>query len=147
MDLTDEVAACLVMAHSNQFVLVQYDTGVPFGPEPYAQAAVVGQAWHCEVVSGRYLLPGIWPLDEVALKRTGWTMAGDGAGNWSQSVASTHTAVALMVEGLRFGRHCPDPGGFLVSVESFVSRPGPRGGDGVPLELVTAAPFPVVVAA
>lgn len=147
MDLIAEVAACLVTAHTNQFVLLQYDTGVPFGPEPYAQAALVDRAWHCEVVSGRYLLPGIWPLDELALKRAGWTMAGNGASNWSQSVASAHTAATLMVEGLRFGRHCPDPRAFLVSVESFVSGPGPRGGDGLPLELSTAASFPDVVAA
>lgn len=73
-DLSDVVAVCLKNMRSNQFLLIEYNGGSALGPDPDAQFAPDDDNWHCEVVSGHYLLPGIWPLDELWLKRAGWTL-------------------------------------------------------------------------
>lgn len=144
--LIDEVSGHLTLAGSNQFVLIQYDTGITAGPEPYAQAARDGEVWHGEVVSGRYLLPGRWPMDEVWLKRAGWTISGAGKANWFQTAPSPDVAAGMLVDGLRFGRYCGEPERFDVTVRSFVGRPGPAGGDGTGLEIPVRADGAMVAA-
>lgn len=144
--LIGEVAGRLAHAGRNQFVLIQYDTDIAVGPEPYAQAARDGDAWHVEVVSGRYLLPGRWPMDEVWLKRAGWILTGGGAANWFRAARSPDAAAAILVDGLRFGRHCIEAEQFNVTIQSFAGRPGPGGGDRTPVA-VPAHPVAALVAA
>jgi len=109
-------------------VLIDYNIGNPTGPDPYAQAALVDGLWHCEVVSGRYLIPARWPLNELWLKRFGWSLSAQGFANWFLSASTAQVAAVILVEGLRFGRQCVDPARFGVSVQSFAGGSGPNGG-------------------
>ena len=144
--LIGEVSGCLMRAGTNQFVLIQYDTGITAGPEPYAQAARDGDVWHGEVVSGRYLLPGRWPMDEMWLKRAGWTLTGGGAGNWFQTAPSPDVAAQMLVDGLRFGRHCAEAERFEVAVQSFVARPGPGRGGGTVVDIPARVSATIIAA-
>jgi len=130
-DLIDQVQSCLERTGSHQFVLVEYDGQLLGGPDPYAQAARIEGSWHCEVVSARYLMPGRWPLNEVWLKGSGWSLSALAGANWFQSADTELSAATALVDGLRLGRQCAEPTRFCVSVHSFSGGPGPDDGESV----------------
>ena len=67
----------------DQFIILEYTTGRHLAPEPYAQTAHAGpDGLICEVVSDVYLPASQWPLDEVALRRAGWSAPSPETENW-----------------------------------------------------------------
>ena len=116
----------------DQFISVEYTTGHHLVPEPYAQAAHAEPELICEVVSDVYLPATEWPLDEVALRRAGWSAPSQGTENWWRMVTGTDQVAAALVEGLRVGRACRDPESFTWSVGTF--PPGPGNGEPVPVD-------------
>jgi T3SS (YopN, CesT) and YbjN peptide-binding chaperone 3 len=121
----------------DQFVILDYTSGRRLDPDPYAQAAHAGpDGLICEVVSDVYLPAGRWPLDEVALRRAGWSAPSQGTENWWRLVETSVDVAAVLVEGLRLGRACTDPEAFSWSVGTF--PPGPGDGEPVPVP----APLP-----
>jgi len=128
-DLIDQVQSCLERTGRHQFVLVEYDGALLGGPDPYAQAALIDVSWHCEVVSARYLMPGRWPLNELWLKSSGWSLSALAGANWFRSASTAANAAIMLVDGLRLGRQCPEPTRFCVSAHSFSGGPGPDDGE------------------
>jgi hypothetical protein len=115
----------------DQFIIVDYATGRCLSPEPYAQAAHAGPDLICEVVSGEYLPAGLWPLNEVALRRAGWSQPSPRDYNWWRLVETADQVAASLVDGLRLGRGCSDPQAFSWTVGTF--PPGPGEGEPVPV--------------
>lgn len=130
-DLLARVTEALATLRPGRFVLLEYHQSVTWDPCPYAQCAREVDGWYCEVVSEFYLPRGIWPIDELALLRSGWLVPDDTTDNWWCSVASAADAAELLILGLRSGRLCADPDSFSCTVGTFPS--GPDGGEPLPI--------------
>lgn len=130
-ELIDEIGQALLRLRPGQFLLLEYDALRTWDPRPYAQCAREVDSWYCEVVSQHYLGATQWPIDELALRRAGWLLPDDETANWWLNAESAEATAALLVEGLRLGRMCPDPEKFAWSVGTFPS--GPDGGEPLPV--------------
>jgi hypothetical protein len=130
-ELAGEIGAALARLRPGQFLLIEYDALRTWDPRPYAQCAREVDSWYCEVVSQNYLGAAQWPIDELTLRRSGWLLPDDETANWWLNAESADAAAMLLVEGLRLGRLCPDPGAFAWSVGTFPS--GPDGGEPLPV--------------
>lgn len=130
-DLLARVTDALATLRPGRFVLLEYHQSVTWDPCPYAQCAREVDGWYCEVVSEFYLSRELWPIDELALRRAGWLVPDGTTDNWWRSVDAAADAAALLIEGLRSGRLCPDPGSFSCTVGTF--PPGPDGGEPLPI--------------
>lgn len=108
------------------FVVVEVDTGRGLDPDPYAQASREGEGWYCELVSQDFLPATAWPIDEVALRRSGWAPPLEAPGNWWRSADDAERCVRLLLSGLREGRACEDPEAYRWRTGRF--PPGPDGG-------------------
>ena len=136
-ELITQIGESAQVLRSDQFIIVEYATGRPLTPEPYAQAADAGpNGMICEVVSGEYLPASQWPLDEVALRRAGWAAPSQGTENWWRLVESADLVAAALVDGLRVGRACLDPQAFNWTVGTFPPSPG----DGEPVPIPGSVP-------
>jgi hypothetical protein len=139
-ELAGEVGAALARLRPGRFLLIEYHAQGTWDPRPYAQCAREVDSWYCEVVSQNYLGASTWPIDELAMRRTGWLLPDDETANWWRNAETAEQAAELLVDGLRHGRLCPDPEAFAWSVGTFPS--GPDGGEPLPIpveELIVQA--------
>jgi hypothetical protein len=112
-----------------QFVIV--DVATPADPSPYAQAAPEPAGdWYCEVVSASYLPDAVWPIREDSLLLLGWQAPDDRSANWSREAVDAQQAAEFLVDGLRLGRSCGDPGRYSWDIGRF--PPPPDGGEPEP---------------
>ncbi len=112
----------------------------PQGDAPYAQVALEPSGWYLEVVSDWYLPRHEWPIDELALRRAGWSPPVEVSDNWlryDSAQLSLGDLAALLVDALIVGRCCDAAGEFRVTTGAFPS--GPDGGEPVPLPWVAVA--------
>jgi hypothetical protein len=126
-ELVAEVAEALANLRPNQFVILEYHPGGE--PEPYAQAAYEMGGYHCELVSEECLPADLWPIDDVAIRRQGWTAPDSDTPNWWTRAATAEQAAHHLVDGLRHGRRCPDPAAYTWWDGTFPDG----GGGGEPL--------------
>ena len=132
--LTADVADTLRDVRPGQYVVVEFveHEGVPsWSPWPYAQCAWEPEGWYCEAVSARFLPADQWPLDELALRRSGWHAPSAATENWSTWSATAGEAAAAMVDALRHSRDCQDPSRYRWEVRTFPT--GPDGGEPLPV--------------
>jgi hypothetical protein len=126
--LRTEVAEALDGLGSDQFLILEYH---PSGTiEPYAQAAREVGGYYCELVSEAYLPSVEWPIDEIAIRRQGWTPPDPDTQNWWTVAESADLAARLLVDGLRHGRRCDELSAFTWRDGTF---PGGGGDGGEPL--------------
>ncbi|MDQ1250739.1 MAG: hypothetical protein QG597_5119 [Actinomycetota bacterium] len=114
-----------------QFLVLEYDAEEDAAPLPYAQAARDPDNWYVELVSGNYLPASAWPLDEVLLRRQGWSPPDRETANWWAACPRESAVARALVAGLRDGRSCADSHRYCWSVGTFPD--GPRGGEPVPV--------------
>ena len=110
------------------FVLVRHGAA---DEAPYAQAAPGPAGWYVEVVSAAYLPATDWPLDEEWLRTTGWQDPDGDTLNWWRTRTPVDEVAGLLLDGLRCGRGCSDPGALVVTVGRFPD--GPDGGEPLPV--------------
>ncbi len=128
-NLLADIEQLLSSAKVGDFAIVDF---VPEGREgngPYVQAAHEPSGWYLEVVSDRFLPRSDWPINELALRRCGWTPPADVDDNWSrfeEGEEDVRALAVLMHEGLVAGRVCVGAGSFRLTVGTF--PPGPDGG-------------------
>lgn len=137
--LVAAVQAALGDLQRGEFLLVEFVEvdGVPaWSPWPYAQGAPAGDGWYCEAVSAAHLPPAQWPLDELALRRSGWHAPAGADGNWYRQEGDADDAARFMVGALRDSRDCQDPSRFRWQVLTLPTGPG----SGTP-SLVRVAPL------
>jgi hypothetical protein len=129
-ELISRLAVSVEEVIEGRFLTLDYVTGGL--PIPYAQLAHTGGQRLCEVVSARHLPAGEWPLNELALQRTGWSVpCGDDLPNWWRYDLTEPDEIAGgLLRGLRDGRGCTDPGAFRWHIGSF--PPGPGDGEEIP---------------
>lgn len=122
----EQLLCCAKIGH---FAIVEFLPEGWEGAEPYVQAAREPSGWYLEVVSDRFLPRSVWPINELALRRCGWTPPADVDDNWSRFEEGDGDARALaqlMHEGLVVGRVCIGDGSFRLTIGTF--PPGPDGG-------------------
>lgn len=103
------------------------------GPGPYAQAAREPSGWYLEVVSDWFLPRQDWPVDELALRRSGWIAPQNEGENWYRWEPEATDVDGLgmtLLAGLVEGRPCICAGEFQVTTGRFPS--GPHDGEPVP---------------
>lgn len=127
-DTQQTLARTVAALLPGQFVIVENVVGLPDSDLPYAQAARSVDGWYCEVVSDAFLPAPVWPIDELALRRLGWSPPDPAQpdDNWSTELPLNADIAKLLLEGLRKGRCCPDDAPLRWSVGTFPS--GPDGG-------------------
>ena len=118
-----------------QFVIVECAVALPQIEHPYAQAARTADGWYCEVVSSAFLPAHVWPIDELVLRRMGWSPPDRAQtdDNWSAELPLNADVASRLLDGLRYGRCCPDRALVRWSVGTFPS--GPDGGLPLPGDL------------
>ena len=121
-----DLAVVLELVRPGQFAIVECAVDLDPDDFPYVQAARSADGWYCEVVSRTYLPATAWPIDEVALRRLGWSPPGDGD-NWHREAALADDVASLLLTGLRQGRACPDDASLNWWVGTF--PPGPDNGE------------------
>jgi hypothetical protein len=108
-DLEEELRSALAGLPWNHFLTVEYETGNTGGDFPYAQAFTGPAGVAVRLVSEDYLPAFAWPIDEDYLVETGWEAPGEEQPNWARTRLAVEEAAGAVVEGLRYGRGCPDP--------------------------------------
>lgn len=133
--LAAEVAEALANLGPHQFLILEYHPGGAF--EPYSQAAHEMGGYHCELVSEEYLPADQWPIDDVAIRRLGWTGPDPDTPNWWTWAVTAEQAARHLVDGLRHGRRCPDLSAYVWRDGTFPGGGG--GGEPLPKPLEQAA--------
>lgn len=126
--LRTEVAEALAGLGPVQFLILEYHPGGTV--EPYAQAAREVGGYHGELVSEAYLPADQWPIDEVTIRRQGWTAPDTDTPNWWAWADTADLAARHLVDGLRHGRRCGELSAFTWRDGTF---PGGGGDGGEPL--------------
>lgn len=128
--LTERVTVALGDLRIGQFLVAEYLIEGSHLSAPYAQTARDSDGWYCEIVSAHYLPASAWPLDELHLRRAGWTPPDADTFNW-WTVSPDETAAAEdLILGLRDARGCHDPRRYMWSAGTFPG--GPQGGKPIP---------------
>ena len=117
-----DLAIVLELLRPGQFAVIECAVDLDPDDFPYVQAARTTDGWYCEVVSQAHLPATAWPIDEVALRRLGWGPPDDGE-NWHREAAVDDGVAGLLLEGLRYGRACPDDASLSWWVGTFPSGP------------------------
>ncbi len=146
-ELAEQVDTVLAGLRPQRFLVIEYIAARRWDPCPYVQCARDADGWYCEVVSEHYLGRGDWPIDELALRRSGWLPPDETTRNWWRVEQDPTHAATVLVTGLRDGRCCPDPEAFFWSVGTFPSGGGPGGGEPMPVPVEVQSPLPVPIAA
>jgi hypothetical protein len=124
--LVSALAIDLATLEYRQFVVVEFLAGLE--PNPYAQAAPeFGGDWYCEVASEHFLPVTLWPLDGFSLVAGGWEPPERPGENWARDADDAYAAAAVLMDSLRFGRACQDPGAFVWTIGRFPPRPDDDG--------------------
>lgn len=102
--LTDE----LVWLKDDDFLSVAYGDGTRQYCAPYAQATPHESGLSLELVSEEFLSAEVWPLNPGFLLAAGWKAPSDENPNWHTVNVPREAAAKKLLDGLRFGRECPD---------------------------------------
>lgn len=119
-DLLDDLTAMVGRLEVGGFVTVRAASGL--APDPYAQAVREADGtYFCEVVSALHLPAATWPIDEWALAAAGWDPPVGRFTNWSCEAGTPRQVAAALLDALRFGRLCANPG----TLRAVAGGPGP----------------------
>jgi hypothetical protein len=133
--LVCDLAIDMAALEYREFVIVEFLAGL--APNPYAQATPeFAGDWYCEVASAHFLPAEAWPLDGLALVSSGWEPPERPGENWARDADTAQAAARLLVEGLRFGRRCQDPGAVVWRTDRFPPRPDDGRGERSPTPTV-----------
>jgi hypothetical protein len=112
----------------NSFLSIDYGAEADGPRRPYAQASPSADGVWCEIVSEKFLPAEEWPINEAYLLRNGWSAPDDEVPNWHKQGIPPFEAGHQILEGLAYGRNCPDPQKVRWHSAEFPGGPGPDGG-------------------
>ena len=90
------------------FVMIEYGESTDDAIAPYAQVALDGDGYWCEIVSNDYLPGDTWPLHGDWLKEAGWDAPDADCPNWHSLRTGSQAVAAAVLDGMRNGRACSD---------------------------------------
>lgn len=102
-ELCDEISELEI----GQYLMLTYSGNAGY-VQPHAQVATTIAGLMCELVPEGVLPSTTWPIAECELRGRGWREPDPDHEYWWRYASSAGVCAQVVVEGVRYGRHCED---------------------------------------
>ena len=109
-------------------LVIEYAAAADGAFQPYARAGRAEAGVWCEIFPNELLSSEFSDTDEDHLDCEGWTPPNDTSSSWRREEMLFEDAGHLILDGLRYGRQCPDPWLFRWSTRQPINGQGRNNG-------------------